>query len=340
LSRLSDLRLLSLAWIAWSGALLLTAILAPVPVRTSRRQGAQEAVLPEPVQRNWKMLLAAYLQLTKPRVTVLLLVTTLAAMMVTAGGMPPSGLVFWTLLGGALAAGGAGAINHYFDRDIDHLMGRTSLRPIPAGVVAPRHALTFGIALGALSFGLMTAFVNLLSAVLSFGALLFYVFVYTRWLKRSSPSNIVIGGAAGAVPPLVGCAAVSGEITLLGLYLFAIVFFWTPPHFWALALVMRREYERARIPMLPVVRGDQETRRQIVLYSLQLVAITALLYSFRLMGLFYLGSALLLGGIFVYYAVLLWREESVPAARRLFKYSILYLALLFTAMVVDRQMAL
>jgi protoheme IX farnesyltransferase len=150
----------------------------------------------------------------------------------------------------------------------------------------------------------------------------------------------VIGGAAGAVPPLVGCAAVSGEITLLGLYLFAIVFFWTPPHFWALALVMRREYERARIPMLPVVRGDQEARRQIVLYSLQLVAITALLYSFRLMGLFYLGSALLLGGIFVYYAVLLWREESVPAARRLFKYSILYLALLFTTMVVDRQLAL
>src|SRR5919197_3569389 len=183
----------------------------------------------------------AYFQLTKPRVIVLLLITTLASMMVAAGGLPALQLVFFTLLGGALAAGGAGAINHYLDRDIDGLMGRTALRPIPAGQVPPQRALLFGIALGALSFLLLTVFVNLLSAVLSLGALLFYVFVYTRWLKRSSPSNIVIGGAAGAIPPLVGCAAVTGQITLLGLYLFAIVFFWTPPHFWALALLMRRE---------------------------------------------------------------------------------------------------
>jgi protoheme IX farnesyltransferase len=334
------LRALALVWLAWTGAALLKGALAPVSVRTTPARSGQQAVLPASPGRNWRALLGAYVQLTKPRVMMLLLITTLGAMMIAAGEMPASGLVFWTLVGGGLASGGASAINHYLDRDIDHLMGRTSLRPIPAGAVAPRHALLFGIALGALSFLVLTVFVNLLSAVLSFGALLFYVFVYTCWLKRSSPSNIVIGGAAGAVPPLVGCAAVTGEITLLGLYLFTIVFFWTPPHFWALALLMRREYERARIPMLPVVRGEQEARRQIVLYSLQLVAITVLLFSFGLMGLFYLVSALLLGGLFVYYAVQLWREASVPGARRLFKYSILYLTLLFTAMVVDRQLVL
>jgi heme o synthase len=186
----------------------------------------------------------------------------------------------------------------------------------------------------------LSVFVNLLSAALSLGALLFYVFVYTRWLKRSTPSNIVIGGAAGAVPPLVGSAAVTGEVTLLALYLFAIVFFWTPPHFWALALVMRREYERARVPMLPIVRGEAEARRQILFYSLQLVALTIVLFSFQLMGLFYLFSALVLGGVFIFYAVRLWRQPTAFAARRLFRYSIVYLTLLFTAMVVDRQMIL
>jgi protoheme IX farnesyltransferase len=280
---------------------------------------------------------SAYFALTKPRVTVLLLITTLASMMVAAGGLPALPLVFTTLFGGALAAGGAGAINHYLDRDIDALMGRTASRPIPNGSVPPRQALIFGIALGILSFVLLAAFVNLLSAALSLGALLFYVFVYTRWLKRTTPSNIVIGGAAGAVPPLVGVAAVTGEINLLALYLFAIVFFWTPPHFWALALLMRGEYERARVPMLPIVRGDEEARRQIVLYSLQLVALTVVMFSFQLMGLFYLVAALLLGGLFIFYAIRLWRRPSAPAARTLFRYSLLYLTLLFTAMVVDRR---
>jgi protoheme IX farnesyltransferase len=290
--------------------------------------------------RSLGTMVAAFLELTKPRVVALLLITTLASMMVAAGGLPALSLVFFTLLGGALAAGGAGAINHYLDRDIDQLMSRTSVRPIPSGTVSPRQALLFGSTLGALSFVVLSVFVNLLSAALSLGALLFYVFVYTRWLKRSTPSNIVIGGAAGAVPPLVGSAAVTGEITLLALYLFAIVFFWTPPHFWALALVMRREYERARVPMLPIVRGEAEARRQILFYSLQLVALTVVLFSFQLMGLFYLFSALVLGGMFIFYAVRLWRQPTVFAARRLFRYSIVYLTLLFTAMVVDRQMIL
>jgi protoheme IX farnesyltransferase len=318
--------------------------LATLVTRTRRAQEpaepGQETVLAGPGAVRRKDVAAAYFALTKPRVMVLLLITTLASMMVAAGGMPALHLVVFTLIGGALASGGAGAINHYLDRDIDQLMERTSLRPIPAGAVKPRQALWFGICLGALSFVLMTAFVNLLAAALSLGALLFYVFVYTRWLKRSTPSNIVIGGAAGAVPPLVGVAAVQGEITLLGLYLFAIVFFWTPPHFWALALLMRKEYEQARVPMLPIVRGDDEARRQILLYSLQLVAITVILFSLQLMGPVYLAAALLLGGLFVYYAVRLWRDASALAARRLFRYSILYLMLLFVAMVVDRQIVI
>ena len=301
---------------------------------------AEAGELAEAVRGERRSLAGAYLQLTKPRVMVLLLITTLASMMVAAGGMPALSLVFFTLLGGGLASGGASAINHYLDRDIDSLMGRTNLRPVVTGQVTPRQALWFGIALGVASFVLMTIFVNLLSALLSLGALLFYVFVYTRWLKRSTPSNIVIGGAAGAIPPLVGVAAVTGQINLLGLYLFAIVFFWTPPHFWALALLMRDEYARARVPMLPIVRGEAETRRQIVLYSLQLVALTVVLFSFQLMGSFYLIAALLLGGLFIYFAVVLWREASARAARRLFGYSILYLTLLFTAMVVDRQLIL
>jgi protoheme IX farnesyltransferase len=317
-------------------ATLVTRVRRPGQSATASGLGSVGA----PAATRRKDIAAAYFALTKPRVMVLLLITTLASMMVAAGGMPAFHLVLFTLLGGALASGGAGAINHYLDRDIDRLMERTSLRPIPAGAVTPRQALWFGIGLGALSFVLMTAFVNLLAAALSLGALLFYVFVYTRWLKRSTPSNIVIGGAAGAVPPLVGVAAVQGEITLLGLYLFAIVFFWTPPHFWALALLMRKEYEQARVPMLPIVKGDDEARRQILFYSLQLVAITLILFSLQLMGLVYLAAALLLGGLFVYYAVRLWREASASAARRLFRYSILYLMLLFVAMVVDRQIVI
>ena len=280
--------------------------------------------------------ITAYFQLTKPSIISLLLITTLASMMVAAEGFPPLPLVFFTLLGGALSAGAANTFNCYLDRDIDQLMGRTSRRPIPSGVIRPRQALAFGFALAALSLLVLGLFANWLAAVLSLAGLLYYVLVYTCWLKRSTPSNIVIGGAAGAVPPLVGWAAVTGEVSLLAVYLFAIIFFWTPPHFWALALLIRREYERARIPMLPIVRGDAETRQQILFYSIFLVAFTLVVVAFRQMGVFYLTAALVLGGVFLYHAARLLREANALAARRLFRYSILYLALLFAAMVIDR----
>ena len=280
---------------------------------------------------------SAYLMLTKPRVVVLLLITTLAAMLMAHRGLPPLGLIFFTLFGGALAAGGAGAINHYLDRDVDELMGRTSARPIPAGMIPPLNGLFFGICLGILSFTLMIAFVNVLSAVLTLCALLFYVFVYTCWLKRWTSLNIVIGGAAGAIPPVVGIAAVTNEVNWLAIWLFTIIFVWTPPHFWALSLLMQREYATAGIPMLPIVRGEEETRKQILGYSLTMVALTVAVWTFGLLGVVYAVSAAALGAIFIYYAVRLWREATALAARRLFRFSILYLALLFVAMVVDRQ---
>jgi protoheme IX farnesyltransferase len=282
----------------------------------------------------------AYVNLTKPRVMSLLLLTTLAAMMIAQGGMPPLPLVFWTLLGGALASGGAAAINCYFDRDIDLLMDRTTTRAIPAGLIRPIDALIFGITLGVLSFVILTTFANLLAASLALGALLFYVIVYTNWLKRSTPNNIVIGGAAGAVPPLVGYAAVAGRLDLLAIYLFAIIFFWTPPHFWALALLMQPQYRRAGVPMLPVVLGESETRRQIGLYCLLVVALTLIIFSVQLLGPVYLVGAAILGAMLLYYAYRLWRDETSDSARRMFKFSMLYLTLLFTAMVIDRQVIL
>jgi protoheme IX farnesyltransferase len=267
----------------------------------------------------------------------LLLVTTAAAMVIAARGIPDLGLLLATLLGGALMSGGAGAINHYVDRDIDPLMGRTAWRPIPSGVIDPRHALWFGIGLGVLASAVFLVFVNPLAMVLAQVGLLGYVFIYTLWLKRSTPSNIVIGGAAGAIPPLVGWAAVTHEIgSLTAWYLFAIIFFWTPPHFWALSLLIRHHYERAHVPMLPVVRGEDETRRQIILYSVLLVVLTLVLPGFGLMGPIYFAVALLLGGAFLVYAVRLWREATRAAARRLYLYSILYLFALFAAMAIDR----
>jgi protoheme IX farnesyltransferase len=282
----------------------------------------------------------AYFTLTKPRVIILLEVTTLAAMLMAHRGLPPLGLIFFTLLGGALAAGGAGAINHYLDRDVDDLMGRTASRPIPSGAVPPLNGLFFGICLGIISFTFMVAFVNVLSAGLTLFALLFYVFVYTRWLKRWTPLNIVIGGAAGAIPPVVGIAAVTNEVNWLAIWLFTIIFVWTPPHFWALSLLMQREYAAAGIPMLPVVRGEEETRRQILWYSLAMVGLTLVVWTLGFLGAIYVVAAALLGGLFIYYAVRLLREATAPAARRLFLFSMLYLALLFVAMVVDRQVLL
>jgi protoheme IX farnesyltransferase len=280
--------------------------------------------------------IANYVDLMKPHVTVLLLGVTAAAMAIANQGLPPLGLTLVTLLGGAMAAGSANCINCYIDRDIDQLMGRTQRRSLPSGRVEPRQALIFGIILGVVSFIILAAFVNLLSAVLAFSAILFYVFVYTMWLKRSTVQNIVIGGAAGAVPVLVGWAAITNSLSLPAIWLFAIIFFWTPPHFWALSLLIQKDYEKAGIPMLPVVKGEVETRRQILLYSLLLLAITLVLFVMGTMGYFYLVGAVILGCGLVYLAIRLWRDQSKKWARTLFWYSNMYLAAIFAIMVLDR----
>jgi heme o synthase len=277
-----------------------------------------------------------YVTLTKPRIMSLLLITGLCAMFVGAGGAPPAWLVVTTMAGLALACGGASALNHVLDQDIDKLMGaRTRARPLAAGRMPPARALEFGLTLSAFSFVLLASLVNVLTAALALVGNLFYVLVYTRWLKRTTPQNIVIGGAAGAVPPLVGWAAATGNLTLPALWLFLIVFFWTPPHFWALALLIRRDYEAARIPMLPVVRGERETARQILLYAGVLVAVTVVPFVSGPLGLAYLTASLVLGAAFLWLALALWRERTPRHASVLFHYSLLYLALLFVAMAVD-----
>jgi protoheme IX farnesyltransferase len=276
---------------------------------------------------------ADYFDMMKPRVQTLLLFTTITTMYVA--GSPSIGLVALTCLGGALSAGGAGAINHWFDRDLDAVMVRTANRPVPSGRVAPRNALIFGVLLGVSAFALLAETVNLLAAVLSLSGLLGYVFVYTVWLKRRTPQNIVIGGAAGAVPPLVAWAAVTGDLSGSALYLFAIVFYWTPPHFWALSLLMKDEYAKAGVPMMPVVRGEEETRFQIVLYTFLLVAVTILPFAGGLFGAVYFISAVVLGAGFIALAVKLFRTRERRPALRLYLSSLAYLALLFTAMVVD-----
>jgi protoheme IX farnesyltransferase len=280
-----------------------------------------------------RQVVSDYVELTKPKVQSLLLLTTVCAMEIA--GDPSLGLIALTVLGGYLSAGGAGAVNHYFDRDIDALMSRTANRPVPSGRVAPRAALAFGVVLAALSFALLATTVNLLAATLALCGFLGYVFVYTVWLKRRTPQNIVIGGAAGAVPPLVGWAAVTGGLGGMPLYLFAIVFFWTPPHFWALSLLMKKEYERVGVPMLPVVRGEHETRKQILLYAILLWAVTQLPYCAGGLGPIYLVSSLVLGGLLIGGALVLYRRADRRSALRLYLFSLLYLALLFGAMVVD-----
>jgi len=280
--------------------------------------------------------LSSYINLMKPHVTVLLLGTTVAAMAIAKQGMPSLGLVLATLLGGALAAGSANCINCYIDRDIDQIMGRTSRRSLPSGRVQPKQALIFGIALGISAFIILTLFVNLLSAVLASSAILFYVFVYTLWLKRSTVQNIVIGGAAGSVPVLVGWAAVTNSVSLTAVLLFAIIFFWTPPHFWALSILIQKDYAKANIPMMPVVKGEEETRRQILYYSVLLLALTTVLFFTHAMGLFYLICALLSGGVLVYMAIRLLLDKTKKRASTLFWYSNCYLALIFAVMVIDR----
>ena len=276
-----------------------------------------------------------YVRLTKPRIISLLLVTTAGAMFVAAGGVPGGWLLFWTMVGGYLAAGGANAINHYVDRDIDGRMRRTTERPVAAGRVAPGRALAFGVALGALSALVLGLAANWLAAGLALLGLALYVGVYTLWLKRTSVHNIVIGGSAGAVPPLVGWAAVTGDLGLSAWLLFAIVFYWTPPHFWALALMLERDYAAAGIPMLPVVRGVDETKRQILLWTLVMIAVSVLPVASGAAGVTYLVSALALGAVFLALAVLLARDPGIRWARATFHYSLLYLALIFVALVVD-----
>ncbi|HWC27742.1 MAG TPA: heme o synthase [Solirubrobacteraceae bacterium] len=294
---------------------------------------ASQVTAARPVASGRRQGVADYVALTKPKVQSLLLLTTVCTMEVA--GDPSIGLIALTVLGGYLSAGGAGAVNHWFDRDIDALMPRTAGRPVPAGRVTPRAALLYGVALAALSFALLSATVNVLAASLALAGFLGYVFVYTVWLKRRTPQNIVIGGAAGAVPPLVGWAAVTGGLGGMPLYLFAIVFFWTPPHFWALSLLMKKEYERVGVPMLPVVRGEAETRRQILLYAILLWAVTQLPFCAGGLGAVYLVSSLVLGGLFIAAALLLYRRADRRSALRVYLFSLAYLALLFAAMVVD-----
>jgi protoheme IX farnesyltransferase len=279
---------------------------------------------------------AAYFALTKPRIIELLLVTTVPSMVVAAGGWPSWVLVLNTLVGGALAAGGANAINCYLDRDIDEVMPRTKRRPLPMHQVEPARALAFGVALGAVAFAYLWATVNLMPAMLATAALLFYVFVYTIGMKRSTPQNIVIGGAAGAFPALVGWSAVTGTLELPALALFGIIFYWTPPHFWALALRYEKDYAAAGVPMMPVVYGREETAKHILLYSFLLSAMSLVLFSVARMGPIYLGAALALDGVFLYGAVRLRRRPVPAVAWWLFRFSIYYLALLFAAMAADR----
>jgi protoheme IX farnesyltransferase len=280
-------------------------------------------------------LLADYVELTKPKVQSLLLLTTIATMYVA--GDPSVVLVALTCIGGYLSAGGAGAVNHWFDRDIDAQMARTANRPVPAGRVAPWAALTFGCTLAALSFLELSLTVNVLAASLSLAGFAGYVLVYTVWLKRRTPQNIVIGGAAGAMPPLVGWAAVRGSVGGTAVLLFFIVFFWTPPHFWALSLLMKDEYEKVGVPMLPVVRGEAETRRQILLYTVLLYAVTQLPFCAGGFGTIYLAASLLLGWAFIGGAVRLYRRADRRSALQLYLFSLAYLAALFAAMVLDRH---
>lgn len=279
--------------------------------------------------------LRSYVALTKPRIIELLLVTTIPTMFVAARGVPSGWLILETLAGGAMAAGGANAINMFVDRDIDAVMHRTRRRPLVTGVVTPRAALTFALGLEAAAFAELWLAVNLLSALLAVSATAFYVFVYTLWLKRTSSQNIVIGGAAGAVPVLVGWSAVTGHLGLAPIVLFAIIFVWTPPHFWSLAVKYREDYRSVDVPMLPAVTTLRRTARQIVIYSLALWAASIAFAPVANMGLIYLGSAVVLGAVFVFYAIRLQREATTQAAMRLFGWSITYLTLLFSSMALD-----
>jgi protoheme IX farnesyltransferase len=333
------------AHVALSAAIWATLVAMWVTARRETKTGRSSGALDVDVRANGKRATlrettAAYFQLTKPRIIVLLLVTTVPAMALAERGLPDPWLILATLVGGAVAAGSANAINCYLDRDVDEVMRRTRSRPLPAHRIEPENALAFGYVLGAASFLFLATTVNVLAASLALSAIAFYVFVYTLWLKRTSVQNIVIGGAAGAVPALVGWAAVTGTVGLPAWVLFAIVFVWTPPHFWALAMRYSGDYAAAGIPMLPVVRGPEETRRQILLYSLLLFGTSLLLVPIAHMGAVYAATAIVLGGWFVGRALRLWRSASAAQSMRLFRFSIVYLGLLFAAVAVDAALRL
>jgi len=294
---------------------------------------ASQAALPV---SGVKQVLADYVTLTKPKVQLLLLLTTITTMYVA--GDPSPGLVAITVVGGFLSAGGAGAFNHFYDRDIDAAMGRTASRPVPSGRISPRAALIYAFVLQAASFVILATAANVLAAFLALAGFLWYTLVYTVWLKRRSPQNIVIGGAAGAVPPLVGWAAATGSVAPAALYLFAIVFYWTPPHFWALSLLMKDEYARVNVPMMPVVHGEVETRRQIVLYTFLLTFLTLLPVVFGFFGAIYAVFAVGLGAAFITLSLRLQRRADRKSALRTYLFSLGYLAVLFVAMVLDAQL--
>ncbi len=323
----------ALSVLIWSTLVALAAV-----ARTRAQGGAEvdaEAVEPEARPGSLRETIQAYVRLTKPRIVVLLLITTVPAMILARGGIPSIALILATLFGGSIAAGSANAINMYLDRDIDEIMRRTRSRPLPAHEVSAERALSFGFVLGVVAFFFLSITVNVLAATLALSAIAFYVFVYTMWLKRTSTQTIVIGGAAGATPALVGWAAVTGTLAAPAWILFAIIFVWTPPHFWALAMRYQQDYAAAGVPMLPVVRGEDETRRQIFLYSLVLFGTTLLLVPIGAMGPVYLATAIVLGGVFVWRALRLWRDPAPARAWGLFKYSIVYLAALFGSVAVD-----
>jgi heme o synthase len=306
-------------------------------MESATNTGELAPAIPAPLaaRRPFAKVLRDYLTLTKPRIIALLLVTTVATMFVADPSGPGLATVLWTMLGGYLAAGGAGAINHYLERDRDARMARTCGRPLVAGRIEPRRGLAFGIALGALAVAELTLAVNALAAALALAGLLGYVFVYTLWLKPLTPQNIVIGGASGAMPPVLGWVAVTGELSSDALLLFLIIFAWTPPHFWALALYRKREYEKAGIPMLPVTHGDRYTQLHVLLYTLILLAASMLPFATRMSGLIYLAAALALGAVFVWYAVRIYVDYSDRLAQQTFRYSIVYLSALFAALLVD-----
>ena len=288
-----------------------------------------------PVQRSIRSQVGAFVALTKPRIIELLLVTTVPVMIVAEQGMPSPWLIVATVVGGSLSAGGANAFNMYLDRDIDALMERTRDRPLVTGQVSPRAALLFAACVEALAFVWLALLVKLLSAVLALSACLFYVFVYTMWLKRTSTQNIVIGGAAGAVPVLIGWSSVTGSVSVSALVLFGVVFFWTPPHFWALAIKYRDDYAAARVPMMPSVRSLEHTTRQMLAYTCALVVLSVLFSFTADMGILYLVGAAVLGAVFLAMTWRVHRSATSSGAIRLFSYSITYVTALFALMAID-----